>query len=212
MSPFGLRCLAMPSTLRRIFKISIPPDAKYDLDRFLERLNSAIHAYGSVIRIEGNTIYIEVYGGKTMIKDTWTRIKKVLREYTPPPKGGFKLVRIYRDVGIALPPDVLAAVIEASGYRTEYDRENLYTDASYEEVLLAAKAIRGALEEMRGLNATRTAKKLLATLSAIWGAPVASVIDVLIEKGYARLSDSGKIELLRPWKEALSELKGERAR
>lgn len=202
----------MPGTLRRIFKIPIPPDARDDLDRFLERLSSAIHAYGSVMRIEGNTIYIEVYGGKMMIKDTWARIKRVLHEYTPPPKGGFKLVRIYRDAGIALPPDVLAAVIEASGYRTEYDRENLYTDAPYEEVLVAAKAVRDALEEMRGLNATRTAKKLLAALSALWGAPVNSVIGILAEKGYVRLSDEGKIELLRPWKEALSELKGERLR
>jgi hypothetical protein len=196
--------------LRRVFKVKIPPSAYSDLDRFLERVSGALHSYGAVIRIEDDTLIIEVYGGRSMIRDSWIRIKRILSEYLTPPKGGYSLKRIYRDVGLALPPDTLVEAVKSQGYRASIDGEFIHTNAPYEDVLEAAYSIKRALEDVKSLPATRTAKKLLITLSAIWGQPASRIAELLLSRGYARLTEEGKLELIKPWKELLRELRGRR--
>jgi len=196
----------LPAVARRVFKVKIPRAAAADIDRFLERLNRAIHSYGALMRVEGDSVIIEVYGTKSMIRDTWIRIKKLLSEYAEGPQSGFRLARVYRDAGLALPADVISEVLRYYGYKAEADGVNLYTNAPYEDVLEAALKVKDAIISMRELPATRTAKKAVATLSAVWGESPQRVIELLLESGHAVLTEEGKLELIKPWKEVVSQL------
>ncbi len=199
----------MPRRLyRRVFRVHIPPAARSELERFLEALYKAIHSYGAVLRIKGDQLVVEVYGDRTMILDSWTRIKEIISDYSRVESSTYPARLIFKEVGLALPLDVIAEVLSLKGYRAAVEGEDLRTDAPYDEVVTTALSVRKALEDTKLLYATKTAKKLVVAGSALLEENPHDVVERALELGLARFDEEGKLELLKPWREALRELVG----
>jgi hypothetical protein len=191
--------------LKRTFSIKIPKGAWADLDRFLERISEAIHSYGASLRVEDDNLVIEIYGEKSMIMDSWIRIKKVVSDYAKLGKS-YPSRLIYRDIGLAIPLDVLAEILALDGYKAIVDKDDLLTNAPYDTILSYAQAVKEALENSKLLYATRTAKKLIVAISAYSALDPQKVVEKALDTGLMIMGDDGKLELIKPWKEALREL------
>jgi hypothetical protein len=197
---------------RRVFHIRIPKSASGDVEKFLERLSEAIKSYGGAIRLEDNeSVRVEIYGDGSMIRDSWIRIRNLLKEYRSLEVGrglkGYSLKRIYKEVGLAVPSDVLVEALRVKGYKAESDGENIISDADLDTIISLASEIKRAIEDLRFVQATRTAKKLIAAVSATTGRPVDDVIEKGIETGFLSEEEtSGKISVISPWREVIREL------
>lgn len=200
----------MPSRYkRRSFSVRIPPLARAEMERFLERVAEAVKSYGASIRVEGDKVIVEVYGQEFMIRDSWIRLKKLLSEYSQPRgERGYSLRLIAREVGLAVPGDVLAVVLREEGSRASYGRgEFIETDAGFDHVLDAAARVKRAIEESKLLNASRTAKKAIITVAALTGSPVSRVVEAGLDSGILSEDEEGKIIIRRPWHEVVRELR-----
>jgi len=191
---------------KRIFSIKIPKEAWADLEKFLERVSEAIHSYGASLRVDGDNLIVEVYGEKSMILDSWLRVKKVVADYAKLGSKSYPSRLIYRDIGLAIPLDVLAEILMLDGYKASIENENLLTNAQYDTVLSYAQSIRDALEASKLIYATRTAKKLIIAASAYSTLDPRRVAERALDTGLIIMNDDGKLELIKPWKEALREL------
>ncbi len=195
--------------VRRLFSARIPPLARADMERFLERVSASVKSHGASIRVEGDRLIVEVYGTPSTVRRSWASVKRVLSEYAQPAAASgaaYTLQFISREVGVAVPGDVLAAVLRLAGYRAEYRDGRIETDAPLEQVLEAASRVREALEESRALQATRTAKKAVVAASSAAGRGVGEVLEAGLRSGLLGEDESGKIVLKRPWLEVLPEL------
>jgi len=196
---------------RRVFYIKIPEDIRNDPEKFLERVSESVKSYGGVLRLKGNSIRVEIYGDGSMIRDSWSRIRQLIREYrsleTEKGLKSYSLKRIFREVGLAIPADVLAEVLKLKGYKTEIDKEYIFSNASFDEIIDVSTDIKKAIEDIRFVQATRTAKKLVATLSVLAGKTVDDIIKDGIETNIlVEDNETGKISVISPWREALREL------
>ena len=194
---------------KRTFSVRIPPLAYAELERFLERVAEAVKSYGASIRVEGDRVVVEVYGQEFMIRESWIKLKKLLAEYSPQRgKRGYSLRLVAKEVGLAVPGDVLAIVLREEGSRARYEgRDFLETDAQFDHVVDAAARIKRAIEEAKLLASTRTAKKAVVAVAALTGRRVAEVVEAGLASGLLLEDDEGRIVIKRPWTEVVPELK-----
>ncbi len=169
----------------------------------------AVKSYGASIRVEGDRVLVEVYGQEFMIRESWIRLKKLLAEYSPPRgRRDYSLRLVSREVGLAIPGDVLAVVLKEEGSRARYEGGDfLETDAGFDHVVDAAARIRRAIEEACLLALTRTAKKAVVAVAALTGRSVAEVVEAGLASGLLAEDDEGRIVIKRPWTEGVPELK-----
>ena len=196
---------------RRVFHIKIPNEARENLEKLLDRLSDSIKSYGGVIRLENESIRVEIYGDGSMIRNSWTRIRELMKEYkgieTERGVRSYSLKRIYKEIGLAIPSDVLVEVLKLRKYESEIINENVISTASFDEIIDIASNIKKALEDIKFIQATRTAKKLIITLSAFSGRATDDIIENGIKKGFLiEDEENGKISVISPWREALKEL------
>ncbi len=191
---------------RRVFSVRIPREAWGDIESFLERVAEALKSYGATIKLRGDSLLVEVYGQEYMIRESWVRLKRLLSEYTPGGEEGYSLARISKDVGLAVPGDVLAVVLRLEGSRAEYRDGRLVTDAPYDVVVDAARRVRKALEEAKALAATRTAKKAVVAAAALTGLEVDRVVAAGLEAGLLSEDEEGKIAIKGPWEQLVRRL------
>ncbi len=194
---------------KKVIIVKIPPAARAELEKFLERLSKAIASDTAIMRLTGDTIRIEVYGSKTLGKITMQRVRKLLREYSVREERGARSIParlIFREAGMAVPLDVLEAVLRASGRDARAEGDRLVTEASLEEVIDSARAVAGALREASTLPATRTAKKLVVAASAIAGVSVMEAVDAGLASGALEEDDEGKLYVPGDWRRAVKSL------
>ena len=194
---------------RRMLSLRIPPEARPELDKFLERLSKAIKAEHAMMRIEGDRVIIELYGSGSYIRESLASIKKLLKGYTVRTEGGLTLYparKLHGDVGAAIPLDVVAAVLTAEGKRAEVRGEYLATNASYDEVLSAASRARRALEEASRLHAARATRRLLAALAASAGVSVEEALEEARAAGCIIEDSGGRLLVAGPWIEAFKKV------
>jgi len=195
---------------KRVIIVKLPPTARRDIDRFLERLSKALIGEIARMKLAGDMLKIEVYGSKTLAKATAARVRRLLREYSAPraPSGDivYRPQRLFREAGLAIPLDVLVEVLKASGYRASLEDSGLKTNAPEDEVFSAAAAIAQAVKEAATLEATRTAKKLLAALSALRGVSLLQALDEALDAGALEEDDEGKLHVVGDWREWVKRL------
>jgi hypothetical protein len=197
---------------RRVFHIRIPGEARGELEKFLEKLSDAIKSYGGVVRIvDNNSLRVEIYGDGSMIRDSWIRIRNLLREYRSVEVGkglrSYSLKRIHKEVGLAVPSDVIVEVLRAKGYEAEAREDDIVSNADLDTLISVALDVKNALEELKFVQATRTTKKLLAAVHAITGRPVDDIIEEGLEAGVlAEDESSGKVSVISPWRDVLKKL------
>ncbi len=194
---------------RRIVLRFPPPDVE-SRERFLERLFSQIKTPFSRVEVRDDMVIIELAGDGASIRETVIRIKRLQEEYRVATKGkGLKVYndrRIYREAGIAIPIDVLVEVLRGGGWRAREAEDGVETDAPFPEVISVARLVAKAIEEMKHLDAARGAKKALATVIAVTGAPLQDAVNAGIEIGVLVERGDGGLEARMPWREAAREI------
>jgi len=197
---------------KRVIIVKIPPMARADLEKFLERLSKAIMGDVALMRITGDKIRIEVYGGETLAKRTLVKVRSLLREYsTPTPSRGSRIIRarlINREAGAAIPVDVLVEALKVLGWEARLAEDGVETRAPPEEVFALASSIAAALREAATLHATRTAKKLVVALSALTGESVHRVVARALAAGALEEDDEGRLHVAGDWREWVKRLAG----
>ena len=141
-----------------------------------------------------------------MIRDSWIRLKNLLREYSVESGAGYRAKRLFRDIGLAIPLDALAEALKIKGYKASSDSEAIYTTAPYDEVVTVATLIKEALESLKEIRASRTAKRLIVSAYAVTGLSVYDIITRGIELGLLEEDPEGKILIKKDWREALRDL------
>ncbi|GAB6147619.1 DUF2067 family protein [Stetteria hydrogenophila] len=196
----------LPRLKKREVAVKLP--AGVDVEKFLERVAEAVKSYGASIKVRGDKVLVEIYGEEFMIRDSLIRLKNLMEEYRPTRSGrGYSLRLISREVGLAVPGDVLALVLRMEGSDARYADGFIETNASYEHVIDAAARVKRALEEARLLESTRSAKKAVVAVASLTGAPVERVVKAGLEAGLLFEDDDGKIVIKKPWMEVVPELK-----
>ncbi|NOZ31074.1 MAG: DUF2067 domain-containing protein [Crenarchaeota archaeon] len=193
---------------KRVFIVKIPPMAKENMEKFLERLSKALAGDPVLIKMKGDQLRVEVYGGEVLAKRTQLGIRKVLDEFTTPraPKKGYtRLGRraIFREAGVAIPLDVLELVLSHLGYDARVEDDELVTRAPVDVVFTFAQEIARVLGELATLEATRTAKKFFMAVGAVTGANVLEMIDWGFETETLEEDDEGKLYVTVDWREAV---------
>lgn len=193
---------------KRVFIVKLPPEARANREKFLERLFKAVAGDPVLIRVKGDQVRVEVYGGDVLARQTLLGIRRVLEEFSTPRVPGAGMVRIprrvvYREAGVAIPLDVLELLLSRYGYETRVEDDEIVTKAPTSLVYSAAREIARMLEEMKTLDATRTAKKFLMAVGAATGAGVLEAIDWGFEHDVLEEDDEGKLYLNLDWREAV---------
>ena len=197
---------------KTVITIKIPPLARANIERFLERLEKSIFSETVIGEIEGDTIRLQIYGSKLAVNRTLRMLRKLLKEYSTPKTGrekAYSLKLLSREAGISLPPDVLIEVLKAEGFSARVEEGRLYTDADQDTVLGVASLIADAIKKLEHIYSTRTAKKLLIaylTLNPTLN-PSEAVMKALTQ-GVLEEDDDGKLYVRGDWREALKTLLG----
>ncbi len=186
--------------------IKLPPLARSEFEKFMERLGKLIQGETMVASIEGNVLRINLYGSKLAAERTIKEIRKLVKEYSI----GFRTLKRYslkalsREAKTAIPGDVLEEILKYKGYDTEYRGEYIETSASpsivYEAAILLGEAIRATTM----LHATRTAKKLVLALLVIDNnLKPFEIINSGEALGLIEIDQEGKVHLTTDWRKAL---------
>ncbi len=193
---------------KRVFIVKIPPLARADFDKFMERLSKAVAGDPVLMRLQGDKLRIEVYGGEVLARRTVINVRRVIREFTvsraPSGRGARRLPReaINRAAGVAVPLDVLEEVLRIRGFEAEASGDYLVTNADAGEVERAASEVARMLSEAAGLPATRTAKKAIVAAGAASGASLVDVVDAGLSLGVLDEDLEGKLHVVGDWREA----------
>ncbi len=189
--------------------IKVPPMAKRDFEKFLERLSKALYGDTVVGTIKGDTIKLYIYGSRLTVERTVRLVKQLIREYSTPetPRGrAYSLRMLSREARTAIPPDVLVEVLRAQGYKAWEGEGKIVTDADQDAVIGAARLVAQAIRSLEKVYAARTVKKALAAILALHpDLPASAAVRVLVESGGAGYDEEGKLVPRRDWREALKE-------
>ncbi len=194
---------------KRVFIIKIPPMARGDIDKFIERLSKALAGDPVLIRYREGYLRVEVFGGEVLAKRTREGIKRVLGEFKARREVGASRVSrktLYREAGVAIPLDVLEVVLNVRGYEARIIEDEIVSSAPLDEILASARIIGEYLREAENLYATKTAKKLVLAVESLTGSTHLEVIDKGMETGIIEEDDEGKLYVLGDWREAVKKL------
>ncbi len=195
---------------RRVLIVKIPEAAKGDVDKFFERLSKAIGAETAIMRVVRDTVRIEFYGSEAMAKEAIARVRRLLREYSVrEPTRGYREIHarlLFREAGLAVPLDVVEAVLKGMGRNARVQGSSLVTNASLDEAIGAARAVAEAIREAGTLYATRTAKKAVAAAAALAGRSVMEVVDAGLAGGILEEDDEGRLMVPGDWRVAVKRL------
>ncbi|MEB3760466.1 MAG: DUF2067 domain-containing protein [Desulfurococcales archaeon] len=186
--------------------IKLPPLARSEFEKFMERLGKLIHGDTMVASIEGNVLRINLYGSKLAAERTIKEIRKLVKEYSIGSRilKRYSLKALSREAKTAIPGDVLEEILKYKGYEAEYRGEYVETSASpsivYEVAMLLGEAIRATAM----LHATRTAKKLMLALLVLDNnLKPFEIINIGEALGLIEIDQDGKVHLTMDWRKAL---------
>ncbi len=188
-----------PALPKRTIVIRIPPGI--NREQFLERLFQSLKAQTSLMKMEGDTVRIHVYGGETQIRDTLVAVKKLLNEYRVEKQGDRARLRreaIYRHAGLAIPLDVLVYAARRLGIDASIEGEAVTVrEDNLDSLLDLASRLAEALNETRGFPLTTSGRKALAAASLVTGIDPLKLIEpaeaegTLVEDDHERLTAAG---------------------
>jgi len=192
--------------------IKIPPMARQDIDRFLEKLSKALYGETVIGSIEGDTIRLYVYGSKLAKARTVRLIRKLMHEYSSP-KGQHSMRRysiqlLNREAGTALAPELFVEILKLYGYTAEWNGSDaIMTSAPPDVVFELAKLLANAIKSLANVYATRSVKRVLTGLLAIDPSLTPQIaVRMVVEEGAAKYDDEGKLVPAADWREALKKL------
>ena len=200
----------MPRVVKtRLFVVNVPPGIP--VEKIYERLASAVRSGYAEISIKGGKAYITVAGTESQIRETWASIKNALSQlwslHRLLTSHEAPVEAIVREAGRTFPPEALVEALRLRGYRAELssDKETIYTDAPPELVIDLARAIAGAMDEMRFRVKGTAAKRMIAALAAGLGVDVETVIEYGLRSRVLVEAEDG-VRLREEWRRGLRKL------
>ncbi len=194
---------------KRVFIIKLPPLAREDMDKFMERLSSAIAGDTVLMKYKDGYLRVEVYGGEVLARRTKEGIKRVLDEFHAKQSGrGSRVAKkaIDREAGVAIPLDVLELVVRLSGYDVDVRDDEIIIRGPPSIVLSTARIIGEYIRESENLYATRTAKKLVVAIGALTRESIVEIVEAGLNEGILEEDDEGKLHVTCQWREAVKKL------
>jgi hypothetical protein len=195
---------------RKVIAFSIKKIPVEDPDKLVELLSRALKTDFVRIEVRGSKLIVELAGDSASIRTSIIRLRDLVRQLSVEVKrGGMNVYRptlIYREVGLAVPLDVVAEVLRANGYKAQYTSEGLETTAPLDEVLSASKAVADALNSMKHLPLTTGARKAVAAVSALAGVPPDNIIETGLSNGILEETGSYRITVKGSWRESFKRL------
>ena len=193
---------------RRIVSIDLKKLIVKDPDKLVERLSKALKTDMARLEVRGSRLIVELQGDSASVRTSLARLKSVVSELTVRSRRGLNVYPpnlVYREVGLAVPLDVVAEVLKSSGYRAHYTSEGLETSAPLDEVLKASEAIARILDSMKILPLTTSARKAVATASAATGFPPEEVVERGLQAGVI-VEERDRMIIKGSWREAYRRL------
>ncbi len=198
------------SVSRRIVKIPLKSVESVDIERFLELLTSSLKTRYSKARMEGGFLIVEIVGDRHSIRESLARIKRLVAEYSRDKKRRgvtrIQASRIHRDVGLAVPPDLLVEILKYQGYRASYIEGVVETDAPLDNVLQIAGGLAERLNELSRQPLATSARKAAAGASLLSGLPLSEILSIALEEGVFYSDSLSRAVARGGWKVALKNL------
>ena len=197
---------------RRIVTInlSLLRDSGLTIDRLMDYLSKASRTETTKIRIAGDKLIIEFIGSKASIRESIARLKLVLSEVLVKRVGKdlhfYSLRRIYREVGLAIPPDVLAEILRRQGYKVERVSDGIATNASIDVVVELGSAIAHVFKQLEQEPLTTGARKALAAAAVATGLQPSSLLSLGLNHNILVEDNRGRIAIRGSWIESYKRL------
>lgn len=195
--------------MKRVFTI---PCRK---DKCLELSNLILEKIGveeATLRVGENSIEVKVYGYESDVKATWSRIKRLIKEYRSSVKIEKNLLKIKVDylvkkTGRAFPPKVLVETLRRKGFFAQYDKGEgvIVTDASLDKITECVESITKIYEQVKYDLRGKTAIYYVTILSLVLGREPEFVIEKAKELNHVYLDEDGKLRLRLNLQQALDE-------
>ncbi len=194
---------------RRNLVIKIPPEALRDLDRFIQRVSTALKVPEASFRLgKEGVLRVEVKGSRAEVREALARLKSVISEFTVVHEKASNIYSVKWITNIAggtISLDVLVEALKAKGYTAYVNEERLETSASKEVVSHLASLIREAYEYMKEPLYSRAFRKAIALAHTLTEKPVSEIIAMAEQRGYA-IRKGEKIFVKGSWKSVARDL------
>jgi len=186
---------------RRTLTIKIPPLARGEVEKFIERVLNAVKVDSVVYRVESGSIKINMYGSDTQIRESLSRIKSIVKEYTVIDRGRYRYYSreaIINSAGGPIPLDVLTFILRAMGYEVKEADNGIETTADHDIIEYISTGIWSILGKLAYLDASRSVKKALIAASILLQMDPDELLDKVLEAKLVK-QDKGNILPLASW-------------
>jgi len=194
-------------TVVRIYRI--PPQARGDIQSFLEALSKRIKAPIASISVRENLVRIELSGSKSQVYGSLEAIRRFLSEYkveVGKKARTFTFGMIEDIAGIGIPVDTLEEILKLKGYPAwRKAKKSIETIAPKNIVEEEARKLAETYKMIVNEKMSKTAMKMVTVASAYLGVNPLEVIENAIKMGILVRHADGRLRMEYSWRGALRE-------
>jgi len=195
-------------TVTKVYKV--PPQARGDLQSFLDRLSRNIKTPIASISVRGDTIRVELSGTLSQIRETMDALRKLFEEYKVKVERKARVIT-FHDIesmaGVGVPVDVLEELLKLKGYPARRRaKKSIETTAPKEVVEEAVRKLVEAYKSVRHDKISKRAMKMVIVASAYLELNPPQVIEEALKAKILSKDPNGRIRIEYAWRGALREL------
>jgi len=190
---------------RRRYIVNVDADIR---EEFINKILNSFTPHTVKIDIKGDNVVITLYGTIDEIKRCWYEIKDILATLKARAKAksmGYTILElkdVFKQVGGTFPPDVIVEIGKIKGFKVNFENGKIITNISEDELLEYIVKIVKAYEDMKFQVKGKAAKKLIASLAALFDLGTDSIIESCVEEGVIEELE-GNYVLAEEWRKAL---------
>jgi len=194
---------------RKLYVVNVP--SSIPIDKIYEKISSAVRSSYAEVRIQHGKAYIELVGTASQIKESWSRIREVVRELWELQNllegRETSIEAIAKEAGRTFPPEALAYALKLRGYesRLSEEKDKLLTNAPAEEVIALARQIAETIDSIRFMVKGTAARRLIAAVSVGLNVPAERVIEYSVKAKILEETEDG-LRLREEWRRAVRKL------
>ena len=194
---------------RKLYVVSVP--SSIPVDKIYEKISSAIRSSYAEVRIQSGRAYIELVGTTSQIKESWSKIREVVRELWELQNllegRETSIEAIVKEAGRTFPPEALVYALKLRGYEARLggEKDKLLTNAPAEEVIALARQIAEIIDSIRFIVKGAAARRLIAAVSAGLNVPAERVIEYSVKAKILEETEEG-LRLREEWRRAVRKL------
>lgn len=197
----------MYRSVTRVYKV--PPQARGDLQAFLDRLSKHIRTPIASISVRGDTIRVELSGTLSQIRDSTEALRRFFEEYKVKVGKKVRVITFHKMENIAgtgAPIDALEELIKLKGFPARRRaKKSIETTAPKKVVEEAVRKLVEAYGKVRDERISSSAMKMVIVVSAYLELDPSQVIEEAMKMNILFKDSNGKIRTGYAWRGALRE-------